>query len=354
MILQLVLFSIVMIALPVFVGELFAPVYKGRGKYIFRWVSGQFMLWAGFQVISVPMILKKANFSLLVWLYVAYIAALILLVIGVSLRRDAFDRIPHIYKGKKREKVSLASFILWSGFWALLAVQVLQAIRMAYGDGDDAFYVSITTATVNADTMYMKDPYTGLATTFEARYGLAPFPIWIAFLSKVTGMVPVMMAQVALPVALICMTYGIFYLIGNRLFPERNGQLPLFLMFSELLILFGDYSFSTAENFMLARTHQGKSVLGNIVIPFLFFLLFVLYRRLQKKDAIPVELYTLFCVAAIAGCMCSTLGALLVCMFVGIAGIVGAIAYKRLRMIFPLVLCCAPCVLFAFLYLVLK
>lgn len=354
LILGLLIFSLIIIVLPALVGELFSPVYKGSGKWVFRWVSGQFLLWAGFQLIAVPLVLRQQSFGLLVLLYWFFIGALLFLTIGVYMRRKAFDLLPVASSVRKKEKKTWTPHLLWIGFWVLLAIQLIQAVRMAYADGDDAFYVSVTTTTVNAGTMYRKDAYTGLATTFDARYGLAPFPVWCAFLAKMTSLHPATMAQVALPVVLIGMTYAVFYLVGNRLFPEKNGQLPLFLIFTQLLVLYGGYSFSSSANFMLARTQQGKSVLGNVVIPFLLFLFFVLFRRLQKKEEVPAGLYLLLSVASITGCLCSSLGALLVCVFVGVAGLAGAIAYRRIRILLPLAVCVSPCLVFALVYLVLK
>ncbi len=354
MVLGLFIFSLIIIVLPALVGDICSPVYKGSGKWVFRWVSGQFLLWAGFQLIAVPLILRQQGFGLVVLLYWFYIAALLLLTLGIRMRRKAYDLLPPVSAGRKKEKNAWLHHSLWFGFWMLLVLQLVQAVRLAYADGDDAFYVSITTTTVNAGTMYMKDPYTGLATTFNARYGLAPFPVWCAFLAKMTGLHPATMTQVALPVVLIGMTYAIFYLIGNRLFPEKNGQLPLFMMFTQLLVLYGGYSFSSAANFMLARTQQGKSVLGNVVIPFLLFLFFVLMRRLQKNEEVPKELFLLFAAAAVTGCMCTSLGALLVCVFVGVTGLVGSIMYRRFRVVLPLAICVSPCLIFAFVYLVLK
>ena len=44
-------------------------------------------------------------------------------------------------------------------------------------------------------------------------------------------------------------------------------------------------------------------------------------------------------------------GALLVCMAVGLAGLIGAVCYKRPGILPPLIVCCLPCVAYAVLYL---
>ena len=75
-----------------------------------------------------------------------------------------------------------------------------------------------------------------------------------------TGISTVVVAKTLLPVVLISMTYGVFYLLGSRIL--FSGQsVPLFLICTEVLVMFGDYSFYTVENFMIARSRQGKAAL---------------------------------------------------------------------------------------------
>lgn len=352
MVMQLFIFVLLILVIPVWVGGIVASAYRGRGGLLFRWIGGQFLLWAGFQLITVFLILKQDTFVEVIVLYWVYIAAMMLLALGAALRRRAHGVAVRPLT-KKVVKGRFTNGLLWLVFLALLAFQLVQAVRMAYADGDDAYYVAISSITQDAETMYLKLPYTGGETTLDARHGLAPFPIWISFLARMTGAPAVTMAQVILPVALLCMTYSIFYMLGSKLFPEKNGQLPMFLIFAEVLVLFGDYSFSTVENFMIARTQQGKAVLGSIVIPFLVFLFVMLFRRIQKNETVPVQLYVLFGAGALTGCLCSTMGALLICMMIGICGVLGAVCYRRYQVLIPLTLSCVPCVCYALVYLIL-
>ena len=352
MAIQLLILGVLLLVIPVFVGGIFSGAAQMRGGLLFRWVGGQFLLWAGFQLISVPLIIEERNFNQLVLTFWLYMAALLLMATGRSIRQIQ-QKAPALL-GKGIEKGRQVSEILfWVIFAGLLLFQLVQAVRLAYADGDDAYYVAISAMTQEADTMYLKIAYTGETTMLNFRHSLAPFPIWIAFLARVSGMQAVTVAQVVLPVVLIAMSYGIFYLLGIRLFPEKGGQLPLFLIFTEILVLFGDYSFYTAENFMIARSRQGKAALGNIVIPFLLLLLLILMKKLQEAERVPVWCYLLIGAAATTACLCSTLGALLICMALGVAGLSAAVCYKQFRCLIPLAICCIPCICYALLYLLL-
>lgn len=349
-ILQLILWLFI---IPLCVGSLFLSMDKRAGKLPLAWISGQLLLWAVFQLICVPVILVRKEYPIVQQLYLAVVAALFLFSLvcqGIRLKkRYASIRLIREDTGENK----ILTRILWAVFWALLLFQLLQAARMTYADGDDAFYVAVTTITENADTMYVKLPYTGGNSEPDIRHGMAPFPIWITFLAKMSGFRPVGVAHVAVPLVLITMTYGVFYLVGQKICGKYRERLPLFLFFTEILVLFGDTSYYTMENFMIARSRQGKAVLGSIIIPALFFLLLLLLEQLQNGQRFSLNYWVLLTAAMTAGCLCSTMGAMLCCMLVGIVALCGAVCYRKWKFLFPTAICCVPCVFYAALYLLL-
>jgi hypothetical protein len=350
-IVQLLILALLLLIIPTVIGGLFINIDKIGEKMVFRWVSGQFALWAGFQLICVPLILREKRFEYLVQLFLGYMAALTLMALAMEIQRRVkvmrYGRVSlrGLFRGKENRSV-----VLWMLFWGLLLFQLVQAVRLAYGDTDDAYYVAVSSITESSNTMYEVLPYTGGGTKLDMRHGLAPFPIWVAFLARMSGMPAVMVAQVVLPVVLIAMAYGIFYLLGSVLIPEKGGKLALFLIFTEILVLFGNYSIYTVENFMIARSRQGKAALGSLVIPFLLLLLLLLLRKLEAKGKRHWMLYLLIAAGMLTGCLCSTLGVLLVCLAIGVAGLLGAICYKRFQVLFPLAACCIPCLCYGVLY----
>lgn len=356
--LQLFMAALLLLAVPTVVGSMFwGNVDKDMGSPVFWWISGQIFLWACFQWMCVPMILLELDFGYVVAGYSAILGLMTLFSVVLAVKR-----VKKVKEGKAAFAVEwirgfdrrrFAENVFWLVFWALLAFQLVQAVRMTYRDGDDAFFVAVSSITRDARTMYRKLPYTGYATELDIRHGLAPFPVWIAYLAEAAGIQTVSMAHVVAPVMLIPMTYGVFYLMGRVLLREKKEGLPLFLIFTELLVLFGDYSFYTVENFMLARSRQGKAALGSIVIPMLMLLLLLLLKRLQEGEEISLRYYVLLAAAGTAGCLCSTMGAMLCCMLVGVAGLCAAVAYRRWRLLLPMALCCLPNVCYAVFYFVL-
>lgn len=346
---QLILWELL---IPFFIGIYFLDMDMAARKIPFAWVCGQIVLWAGFQLLSVPLILKEISFKYVVVSYAAVVGSMLTITVITYFRgmRGMHGKIVTA-KGEKCGK-NTESKIFAAIFTALLILQMVMAVVMTYSDGDDAYYVAVSTITENSETMYIKLPYTGGTTDLDVRHSLAPFPIWIAFLSEVSGIKAVSVAHIAVPLALIPMTYAIFYLISTLLL--KGKDIPLFLVLSEILVLFGDYSYYTAENFLIARSRQGKAALGNIVIPMLIWLLLTLMEQLKDKKKINIKIWILFAATMITGCLCSTLGAVICCVLVGITALCMAICYKKWKFMLNMGVCCLPCVIYAAIYVFIK
>lgn len=353
---QLLFLCILLILVPLAVGGFFVSRFGGAENVCFMWVSGQVLLWAVFQVICVPFILSQGSFNAVVFLF--SVASILLAVGGILCfgrkRKGVCKGITQDgQEPAKTESGGKWTKLLWLLCGALLLLQLVLAVFLAYEEGDDAYYVAISTITVDADQMYMKLPYTGQWTGLDARHGLAPFPIWVAYLAELTKIPAVTMAQIILPLTLIVMTYGIYFLIGNVLLEKRRKWLPLFMIFVEIMVLFGGYSTYSAENFLLVRTSQGKAVIANIVIPFMIFLLFRMLEALEKGDRISGKHWLLVALTMVVGCLCSTLGSLLSCILLGVVGGCAVVCYRKWKLLVPMAACCVAPAVFALLYLML-
>lgn len=335
-------------------GNLDLPVDGRQKSYGFMWVSGYMLMWALFQLLSVPMILRGARFEILTKHY----AGLLLIAAAAGAghfvyryrKRSRLRLAPAL---EKRERIAGLKSFLWLLFAALVLLQLVLSVCLTYADGDDAYYVAVSTLTVDGGTMYQKLPYSMGETALDVRHGLAPFPIWIAFLSKVSGVPAVSVAHVVVSTVLIFMTYVIFFGIGRGLFPERRERLPLFLCMTALLVIFGDYSFYTAENFMLARSRQGKAALGNIIVPMVIYLFLLIFQRIQEHRKVEARLWVLLAATVTGACLCTTLGTFLMCLFLGVIGLCGGIVYRKWGLIWRTAVCCIPAVGYALLYFVL-
>ncbi len=355
-----VILAIMMVTiLPAAVGSMFLPLKKEGAGLLHAWIYGQVVLWAGFLFVCVPMILLDLQFPQVEGAYLG-LCGLLLLMAGACrlLRRKkqgTQSGAGNDGPGKGGVGVRPAFHWLWLLFAALFLVQIFCVFFLAYEDGDDSYYVAITTYSKEVKTLYRNIPYTGAYTGLDLRHSLAPFPVWVAVLADVAGLSGATTAHVMMPILVLCMTYGLFGLLGEKLLGEgrESWKMPLFLSFCALLVLFGGYSIYSAENFLLVRAGQGKAVLANVVIPALLYLTVLLLERLEKKEAVPVRLWVLLCATMTTGCLCSTLGTFLLCVFLGVAVLCAIVAYRRWRLIFGTAAALVMPALMAALYVLL-
>lgn len=138
MVWQIIILFLVLLVLPVLVGSIFSGVeHKGLNLPL-RWVSGQICLWAGFQAVSVPLILmpREKGFFSVVILYMVFGGAMLLFALGMGIKRRVRLRaVSNTAAALKKDKVAL---LLWGLVICLLLLQLILAVVLAYEEGDEA------------------------------------------------------------------------------------------------------------------------------------------------------------------------------------------------------------------------
>lgn len=347
---QLLILGCLLWLVPTIIGTMFERTQR---NWLFAWCSGQITLWAGFLFICVPMILCEKSFMTVCHVFNGYTLSLVLFALILKGRENFL-----LGKNKKsvlhneiKNKLTVRQGILWGIFACLFVFQLWMTVFWAYEEGDDAFYLATATITEASNTMYIRLPYTGATTGLDARHGLAPFPVWIAYLGRMSGMHPITVGQIVLPVAIVGMAYSVYGLVVAHLCKERKENIPLFMILVELLILFGGYSLYTTENFLLVRASQGKAVIANIILPFLLFLFLRILSGAEEEKGKSIGEWVLVALTAIAGCLCSTQGTILVCIMLGITGVCAALEYKKIKVLLQAAICCVMPGILAVLYM---
>ncbi len=325
---QILILAVLTLAAPILAGQVLHGVLGGRKRnaVVFEWISGQIILWAGFLFVCVPMILAERDFRDVVVLFSGYMGAVA--IFGVALRLRGIGRRDASFQENK-EKDPVAVF-LWICVIALIMVQMFSALTLVYADGDDAYYVAVSVSTESSNRMYAHLVYTGgPAAEMDVRHCLAPMPVWVAYLARVCGIRTVIMAKTVLPVVLILMSHAVYFLLGQRLFSDSGRKHALFMLVIQILVIFGGYSIYSAQNFLLVRTSQGKAILANIVLPFLLLLFLMLAEQMEEGKKPDFRLWIMVGLSMICGCLCSTQGTLLTCIFLMAAGICMAACFRR-------------------------
>lgn len=328
----------IFIVIPFLLGALFKGEETG---YAVSLAHGFMVEWATFFVIAVPAIIFKRSLSELI--YPVLGIWLILAVVGGVL----------FAKSKKSFKwcVLSKSEIIYLGiFLAIVAFQLYKAVFYAYEDGDDSFYVATSQVTNASDRMFLADAYKGNATTMEYRYALAPFPIWIAMVARLSGVNVATLSHVIIPVVFIPLTYIIYNEIGGLLFCGDREKKYMFLSLIALFEMFSNVSTSTSGTFMLTRARQGKEALACIVIPLVFL---EVYRIIKSGYDIKFRRWAFLVILCIAGALTSVFANILIpfmILFLVICELINKCPIKRVLADCLVVL---PNLCVAFLYIFL-
>lgn len=361
---QLMILAVLLLLLPVCTGMFPAAKVRGYEKNVpFMWISGMLVQWAVFQAICVVFVLAETvlkreifpagNFVSVVWCYgisSAILAAVSAVAGRVCIRKSGKSVVVETgTAGKKKKEI-----LLWGVFALLLAAQLFLMAFLAFADGDDAYYVASSVIMEESNTLYEKLPYTGGSTGVDIRHGMAPFPVWISFLARVSGMHAAAVSHLILPLVLLPMTYALYGLIGREVCRGKKEMLPVYMIFVSLLILWGNYSLYTAETFLMTRTRQGKAALGNIVLPMALWLLIRAGEQLQQKKKVETIYWALLFSTVTAACLCSTLGTFLMLVFMGFWGLCQIWCNRCFRILLPLAVCAAPAAVYLGIFLCLR
>lgn len=350
-VLQIVILILFMAVIPLALGAgVSAFVHKMERNLCFMWVAGYMVMFAAFQFISIPMIEKMCTLTALVWVFgtVCVIGAVCGGVIWwVKIGKKTTLR---VVTRKERDKVAL---VLWALFGILLLIQLYMAAFGVCADGDDAYYVAAATVAEASNRMYRILPYTGGPTSLDYRHTLAPLPMYIAFLGRVTGLHTATVAHIAMQLFLIPLTYCVYGLLGDRLFKGKKRAVVTFMIFTAIAVMWGNTSVYTAETFLLTRTRQGKATLAALAIPMLVLLMYMLGERLAEKKKVENALWVLVCSAVTTACLCSSFGGFLTALFLGVTGICMIVTYKRWVLFVPFAICVIPAMVYSVMYVML-
>lgn len=247
--------------------------------------------------------------------------------------------------------------IEWVIFFGLIAFQLYKAFTLTSFDGDDAEYVAQSLVTQQSNTMYLIKPYTGGTTSLDIRHSLAVLPIWIAYIGKMTGVHTTILAHTVLPFLFLPLAYTVFYEIGKHLFKKKQEYLPVFMILTALLQMFGNVSIYTNETFLMTRTWQGKAVAAGIVIPVTICLLLWIFDKSEdsgKQRESMAGLWILLALANMTAGVCTSMVVFLNAMLIGVTAFWIMLAERKFSILVKAGIVCIPNAVYMLLYLFLR
>lgn len=317
------------------------------------YISGFLTLLAAFQLIAVPIVFTDPwGFDSIIKIFT--VVTTLFTGFGFIVTLHLWRREGSVFskrtKWKQRGKFEKIQWVL---VFLIIVFQIVMAVTHSSFDGDDAYYVVQSVITDETNTLYRILPYTGLGTSLDMRHSMAVFPLWIAYIARMTGIHATVVSHTVLPVFLIPLTYMIYYEIGKKLFKEKKEQLPTYMIFVCMLQIFGNVSIYNNATFFLMRTWQGKSMLANVVIPSVFMILLWIFEGEPEKRSKKGGMWILLLLINIVAAMMSTSSVFLNTLLIAVMAVVFAIQEKNMKIMFKMAACCIPCAVYALLYILL-
>lgn len=309
------------------------------------YLCGWFVSFSVFELVSVPFILLERSFTEVVITYSIVLA----IILGISIWCG-----PGVMKCFLPDMGRIKKMPLWTKLeWAiaiiLIAAQLAASVFLEYYDGDDSYYVAQSVMTNTFDTMYLRDNYTGYPYSLDIRHALSPTPIYIAWMSRLSGIHPAIIAHSVLAPAWILLMYCVYGQIGKRLLAKNKEWQPLLLIFLAVWFAFGNVSIYTSETFIMTRTWQGKGLMAGVILPTLLLCLIYLSDKKPKIGS-----WILFVMAIISAVFATSVSFMLVPTIVGLAAVLIGWLKKSAKTVLLMGACCLPCILIAVCYLVIR
>lgn len=309
------------------------------------YVCGWFVSFFIFELVAVPLILLEKSFTLLVAVYTVIIA--ILVPVSLWQGRDVWKAYWENIKGIRELPAIVKAG--WLFFFLLVLFQMAYAVFYEYYDGDDAYYVATAVTTCEFDSMYLRDAYTGYLYPLDVRHAFSPTPVYQAWLSRLSGIAPAVVAHSVLAPVWLMLLYCIYGQIGDRLLWNKKTYRPVFMILTAVWMMYGNISLYTSETFAMTRTWQGKGMMAGMVIPALFLCLIYL-----AQETVSQGMWMLFICVCLSAVLATSVSFMIVPTVAGVAAVLIGIKKKSLRFAAELFLCCMPCLLLAVCYMIVK
>ena len=312
----------------------------GQEGFLFSIVAGVMCWWALMEMILVPMTMALASFTGFVTVYTILVLGCVFA--GCFCRKEILADAKQA-AGAAREYITPGH----AAAFGLILWQLYFIHHHMYLEWDDTYYVNIANEAVVSDKIYWVYPETGTMADFDKRYVLSLWPIFYAWLSKLIGVSPTIMAHTIFPWLMIPLAYMVYFMISKEWFSDDRQMQGMFLTFAVLLHMFMSGTHTSGITFLSITPWVGKGVLAAILIPELFYV----FLRCANRDE--TGNWVLLGISCLGCCLLSSMGIMLIPILTGLMSLLTAFQKRDFRYLYKGIAACVPCVLLGIYYIYL-
>ena len=311
-------------------------IKKDDDGIIYSWILGNILQMGIFFIVSLPLILLKQSFNKLVIIYTILVLILMILSCIINIKKIKFK-----FKLEKPTVFQIVAILL-------ILVQLFVKFKYANINNDDASFVTLSTAMIETDKMYLHNENGVELEKIISRRALAPISAYYSTLSKLLNIHVTIVTHTIMPIIFIVLAYCVYFCFGKKIFKEKDSIFIFLIILSVLNIFAFDYK--GYNRYMMLYTWFGRAILAGIILPFIWKNSFDAMNKEQNKIKDWISLF----LAVLAGCLCSQMAVPLIGISVGVLSLISSIRDKKISYIFKSLICLIPCIVVGVVYLIIK
>ena len=296
-----------------------------KNRIISGYLFGSFAEWAFIQLIAVPAAIFRRGFSLVYYVILAVLCCAAVWGGILLLKEDRRFSPKRLFREKKVSDY-LVPAVMIAGL-LLLSVTIW---NMQHTDYDDSRFVVNAVDMIRTDRMFLTNPSTGGELTVfwgdMHRDAVSPWAVYIAFVSRATGVHATIMAHSILPQTLTLCMFCVFWLLAEEMYGDDLFRKCAFVIIVFMVVVHGVYSAYSSESFATLRLWQGKAVVAAVGIPLLFLLFWRIYREPDAWAG-----YRMLYLVCFALCLMSSMGIIIGGILCGVFGLAYGILLKKIK-----------------------
>ena len=314
---------------------------KEKDNILLGIVIGYIYSFMMYELLAIPMVFLGTDFNTLSWIWQVLMMGSAILAFLISLRNSF-----RIFKNNFKRFMDAPSKLMFLAI-IMIAVQAFIGFAFMHEDYDDSNFVAKATIALDTNTLYKYDDKGVEYETLPSRHVLSPFPIFTATTAKILGIHPAIVAHTVFPPVFIILAYMIYFLIADALFKEDKKSKYIFIIFLSVIYVFGAYSLWSNFVFLLYRAWQGKALIANIFIPFIW-LLFLKY--LHNDDFYWGILFLTLWAADLT----SSMGLFVPSLVAGTLALIYSVTHKKKKYILRTLICFLPTFVYGIMFLIIR
>lgn len=321
--LQLFLFILYIIFVPLSLGSVWANTYRinrNHLKMIYSYIIGFFTLLAIYELIEIPLVQIRYPFSdsCLIMLAVSIVFSIVCVVVTC---KSIFSRIRNWRISTVISEIKTYSFYELLYLIGVIGLFLYQLYYTYFYEINQWSYDDESYVTWAAEALYYNQVFPGQLIDAKRVTQMSLFEP--AFFAEIANVHVATMIHSILPLIYLAMAYGVIYLLAHYWIGSRENRL-IFMLIVQLLYIFGFYSHYSLTFRLLGPIWNGKGILASVVNP-----LVMLITLMAVDKGYNIKHSLLLMIISIAAVSLTLGGVISIMAFVGIIVVVHFIKYHN-------------------------